>query len=1442
VQQFLPFVQRWFADTFREPTPPQRAGWEAIASGRDTLIVAPTGSGKTLASFLWALDHLHRLAVGGRLEDQVYVVYVSPLRALNNDIEKNLREPLAGIRAAAEAAGLDLPDVRVAVRTGDTLAAQRQAMTRRPPHVLITTPESLYILLTSAGFRPALAQARFVIVDEVHAMLGGKRGAHLALSLERLQALVQDAGGPRPQRIGASATVRPVEDARAFLTGATAVDPVIVDAGFSRDLDMRVTAPVDDFLTTQSDTVWDATLQQVAELVQSHRTTLVFAQSRRSAERLARDLNDRIPDGRVAAHHGSLSRRARLEAENRLKAGELKALVATSSLELGIDVGAIDLVIQLQSPRNVAAALQRVGRAGHALSRVSKGRLVVTRGEELLEAAAVVRSIREQTLDRMQVPNAPLDVLAQQIVAAVAAESLEVETLYGRFVAATPYRALTRETFREVVRSVAEPLPHEVKGVAPRILWDRVNDRLHARRGTRFLALTSGGTIQDAGLYDVFVADTDLKVGTLDEEFVTESLPGDVFLLGSNAWKIVRVRADRVLVEDAHGMSPTIPFWKGEHPSRSYDLGVAVGRLRRDAAARVDDPDFAAWAERECGLDEPAAQAMRAWLVKAGEVLDGVPDDRGLVVESFADEMGGRHAMIHSVFGMRVNGAWGMVLKEKVRRAYGLVAEAAHVDDGLLLSFAPGQVPPAPERLTTLVTPEEVDDLLGQALIGSPLFGTRFRHAAVRSLFIPRTYKGQRTPAYLLRLKADALLEAVGGLPDFPVVAETLRECFEDALDVPRLKRLLERLHDGEMWTRHVDTPLPSPFVYPLLLAWDWAYLDAGHAEERRTDAVSMRKAWTVAPGPLDPTVVAAVEAELQKTAPGRRARDANELAAILDDLGDLTRDEIAARSDADADAIIAALRAEHRITEAEFAGGRRAFIPATDAMHYAALATDAGAERVALRLLRTRGPVTPAWLSARYGLTPAEATAVLDRLAGRGVVRRGEYVAGVAGPQYVHIAVLEEIQRRQVHARRLPRAVASAEQLTAALLRRHHLHPGHRLVGPPGVLDALELLQGEDFPVRAWEQDLIAPRVEDYQREWLDQLGLAGEIVWTPFGPKGAERARAGRVGVALRENVGWLRPGPAPPAELDPRVKNVLLHLQLRGASFAQDLGRVAGLETRETLAALWELFWAGLVTPDTFSAIVAGSAPPRVVRPTPARRPHRRGARRAPIARGPVIGRWSALAEDEPLSPEERSEAQAHLLLARYGILARELAQGDWSTLRHTLLRMEYGGEVVRGYFVEGLSGEQYALQEALTELDAPARRAEPHVLVNIADPANLWGRTFTLTRLDGGRAAAARIPTTWLVVRQGRPILLVEGQGRALTPLAGWQAVDFPGAVRALQSAVERPLTLRPVRRLDVIEWDGRPVRETEAFDALVAAGFSVDGPRLSWDGHPGPRYR
>src|SRR5947209_7276514 len=486
-------------------------------------------------------------------------------------------------------------------------------------------------------------------------------------------------------------------------------------------------------------------------------------------------------------------------------------------------------------------------------------------------------------------------------------------------------------------------------------------------------------------------------------------------------------------------MSPTIPFWKGEHPSRSWELGLAVGRLRRDAAERLDAPDFTAWAAQACGLDSRAASAMHAWLVKAGEVLDGVPDDQGIVVESFSDEMGGRHAMIHSVFGMRVNGAWGMVLKEKLRRTMGLVAEASHVDDGILLSFAPGQVPPAPERLVTLVTPEEVDTLLGRALIGTPLFATRFRHCAIRALFIPRMSRGQRTPAYLQRLKADALLEAVGGQAEFPVVAETLRECFNDALDVTRLKRLLERLHDGEMWRRHVDTPLPSPFVYPLLLAWDWAYLGAGLAEERRIVAL-------------------------------------------------------------------------------DFASGRRAWVAATDAALYRALATEEGLERVTLRLVRTRGPVTAAWLAERYGLGLDDATGALERVTARGLVRRGSYLADATAPQFVHIAVLDEIQRRQVHARRVVRPTASAEQFSAFLLR---LHPEHRLAGPPGVLASLELLQGEDLPVRVWEQDLLPARVENYEREWLDRLGLAGEVVWTVFERASGERGRSARVGAALRENV---------------------------------------------------------------------------------------------------------------------------------------------------------------------------------------------------------------------------------------------------------------------------------------------------------------------------------
>lgn len=1443
---FLPFVRHWFEQTFAGATAAQRDGWEAIASGRDTLIVAPTGSGKTLAAFLWALDHLHRLGLDGRLDDAVRVVYVSPLRALNNDIEKNLRSPLAGLRAAAEAAGLAPPEVRVAVRTSDTLPAARRAMVRRPPHVLITTPESLFILLTSEGFRPALAATRFVIVDEVHALMPTKRGAHLALSLERLQALVEAAGGPRPQRIGCSATVHPVGEALRFLTGTGAHPATVVDAGFARDLDIEVVSPVDDFLTASSETVWDAALQQITELVQAHRTTLVFAQSRRAAERLARDLDDRLEGGVVAAHHGSLSRRARLEAEHRLKRGELRALVATSSLELGIDVGAIDLVVQLQSPRTVAAGLQRIGRAGHVLQRVSKGRIVVTKGEELVEAAALVRAVHRRRLDRMAMPRGPLDVLAQQIVATVAVESTTVDALLALVRRAAPYAELTRDDFVAALRAVAEPLPREVKGVAPRVLWDRVNDRLHARRGSRLLALTSGGTIPDAGLFDVYVADTDLKVGTLDEEFVTESLPGDVFLLGSHPWRIARVRADRVLVEDAGGMSPTVPFWKGEHPSRSYDLGLAVGELRREAAARLDSADFEAWAAQECGLSRPAAAALRGWLGKARELLGGVPDEETLVVESFADEMGGRHAMLHSVFGMRVNGAWGMALREALRRRFGLIAEASHVDDGILLSFAPGQVPPAPGRLVRLVAPEEVDGLLGRALIGSPLFTSRFRHAAVRALFIPRMVRGQRTPAWLQRLRADALMESVGGVADFPVVAETLRECFNDALDVPALKGILQRVHAGHLPARDVDTPLPSPFVYPLLAAWDWAYLDAGHAEERRSDAVSVRRAWSATAGSLQPDVVAGVEAELQRAVDGRRARDANELAALLEDLGDLTTAEVAARCEGAPEGLLAALLRERRVLCVPLGPARQAWIGAAEEGLYRTLATADSLERVVVRATRTRGVVTAASLAERYGAPAAAVAAILDRLAVQGLLRSGTFLAGgsaalaerperadKAGPQFMHIAVLEEVQRRHAVARGARHPRVPAEQFAAFLLRWQHVHPDHRLIGPPGLLTVLGQLQGEDFAPRFWEQALLALRVDGYEREWLDRLGLAGEVVWTTFA-----RSRSGRIGAALRENLGWLRPPATAPEDLEEHAKAVLRHLQVRGAAFVQDVARAAGLDASRAHATLLDLFWVGLAAPDTFTAIEKAegrSAPPGTAAAAwpSARsgRSRRRGEGHRPVDALPAVGRWSALGDEDALSADERDEARVRLLLSRYGVVTRELAGAGWGRLRGALLRMEYGGEVARGYFVEGLGGEQYALEEALADLAAPSRRDACAVLVNLGDPASLWGTVLPLTQADGTRIAVGRAGSHWLVVRHGRPLLLARDHGLALTSLGSASAEDVAAAARELVSLVQRPPALRPVPRLRVESFDDRPVAETPAAHALLAAGFARDGAAL-----------
>ncbi len=1451
---FLPVVAEWFAETYGEPTRPQREGWASIAEGHHTLIVAPTGSGKTLAAFLWALDHLYRIGLEGHLENRVYLVYVSPLKALNNDIEKNLRLPLQGIRERAQARGLALPELRVAVRTGDTLAHARQAMTRRPPHILITTPESLYILLTAERFRPALKTVRFVIVDEVHALAGSKRGVHLSLSLERLQHM---ASSPI-QRIGCSATVRPLEVAARFLAGNSwngerlMPRPCrIVDAGFERQWDIRVVAPVADFLTAQSDTVWETLFQELTEWILEHRTTLIFCPSRRMAERLARNLDERLPEGHVAAHHGSLSRRARLEAEEKLKRGELRALVATSSLELGIDIGTIDLVVQVQSPRNIAAALQRIGRSGHLLSRSSKGRIVVTKGEELLEAAALVRAIRERELDHLQIPQQPLDVLAQQVVAAVAAEPWSVSELYRLVRQSACYGDLELQDFQTVIRGLSEPLRAEVKGAAPRLSWDRVNDRLYPRRGSRLLAITSGGTIADAGLYDAVVRETDIKVGTLDEEFVMESLPGDVFLLGSRAWRLVKVQADRVIVEDADGMLPTVPFWRGEHPSRSWELAIQVGCLRRDAAQRLDDPTFEQWAQEECGLEARAASAFKAWLAKGREVLGAVPDDRELVVESFPDDLGGRQIVLHSVFGMRVNGAWGLALKEELRRRFGLVAEASHVDDGILLAFAPGQTPPPPERIPFLVDPERLDALLARALIGSPLFTTRFRHAAVRALFIARMVRGQRTPAWLQRLKADALLEAVGGQPDFPLVAETLRECCHDALDLSRLKEVLERLGSGALSVKHVESVIPSPFTYPLLLAWDWAYLDAGHAEERRSDAVAMLKAWPGAPGPLDSEVVETVEAELQATILERRARDANELAVLLEELGDLDDEEISARVAGDPQQRVDELSRDQRIAQVALPNGRRAWINANERGLYATLAGES-LEQILLRCLRHRGPVPLAMLAGRYGVAEAELVSVLQRLESQGLIRSGQYLPQYPSRQYVHRSVLEEIQRRQLRARRRTTPLVSTEEFQAFLLRWQHCHPDHRLVGSEGLLKVIEPLQGEDFPVAFWEQEIFSSRLEAYDPAWLDQLGLTGQLVWLPFEP-----GHPGRLGFALRENLPWLTPPTTAEPRLDEPAKAVLRHLELRGASFVTDLLKSTGLEPHAVLEVLWELLWKGLVTTDTFQTIRLAAAGAKAewasVIPV-SRRPSRREARRrvrqrlsrpthAYVAGTRLIGRWSALTVDEPASPEEREEASAHLLLARYGVLSRELARGmEWARLHSALTRLEFAGEVVRGYFVQGLSGEQYALEGSVEELHATSPRRELPLLLNSCDPANLWGHVLPLSRRDGSKQPVTRIPSNLLLVRGGSPRLLIEGHGREITPLAGFESGELPELIRVLQDILTRPPALRPVRRIEIHTWDGTPIRTSEAAGLLLDAGFYPDGPRLLWDGYPGPRPR
>jgi ATP-dependent Lhr-like helicase len=1339
-EAFHPLITTWFADRFGAPTSAQARGWPAIAQGADTLIAAPTGSGKTLAAFLVGLDDLLRRGLGGDLPDTSVVVYVSPLRALANDIQVNLTGPLAELRERAASAGTPLPEIRVGVRNADTTARARAAQARRPPHVMVTTPESLYILLTTASGRRALAGARTVIVDEIHALVGDRRGSHLALSLERLDALVarERPGAARPQRIGLSATQRPLALVAEFLSGGAPC--TVVDEGHRRDLDLAVGAPDGELAAVASHEQWESVYDQVAALAGAHRSTIVFANTRRLVERTAAQLGRRLGEDAVAAHHGALAQDRRLGAEQRLKHGQIKVIVATSSLELGIDVGAVDLVIQLGSPRSIRGFLQRVGRAGHGVGRTPKGRLFALTRDDLVECAALTRAVGAGRLDALCLGPAALDVLAQQLVAACVGHDWHEDALYELIRRARPYRDLERARFDQVLAMLADGVSTRIGRVSAHLHHDQVNRRVRARRAARLTAIRSGGAIPDRADYDVILDPDGIKVGTLDEDYAIESSAGDIFQLGASSWRIRRVEGGRVRVEDARGAPPSVPFWLGEGLGRTAELSEEVARLREDVAARVGDGGAAAtWLEAELGLARPLGVQLHDYVAATVAALGAVPTQRRIIAERFFDEGGGMQLVIHAPFGARLNRAWGLALRKKFCRTFDFELQAAATDDGIILSLSAVHSFPL-ETIFHYVPSGAVRATLTQAALQAPMWGVRWRWNATRALAIPRFTSRGKLPAPLLRIRAEDLLAAVfpaqlgcqdnhGGvmreaieLPDHPLVAQTLGDCLDEAMDTDGLAALLGRLERGELELVARDTAEPSPMCHQILNANPYAFLDDAPLEERRTRAVSVRRGLPADVqrelGALDPAAIAEV---------GENAfpvvRDADELHDALLSLGALPLGRAEPAWAAHFETLAGAGRATsvttswgahfwvaaERLDVATAAWGPLELAPPLPAAPARPAAIEpAHAQTLLVRgWLEHTGPHTEAELGAILALSVAAVAAACAALESDGVILRGTFSAtGRAGgsTEWCNRRLLARIHRATLG--RLRREIDPVPPAVFARFVRtwQHTVPGTRLHGPDGLEAILDQLQGIEAPVAAWERDLLPARIEGYRPELLDELCLSGELVW---GRRSASEAqittratpiafwRRGAtpwmLGARAAAHAGAASAGAAPTFEVAPghqrdAAEAVIAVLAARGALFYSELLEATGLLRQALDGALWALVAAGRITADGFAALrtLANESPRRT-------------------------GRWSLLgAGVTPAAADVAAEAHARHLLARWGVVLRELAVRElvppWRELLVVLRRLEARGEVRGGRFVAGFVGEQFALPEAVDALRA------------------------------------------------------------------------------------------------------------------------------------------
>ena len=1379
LDSFHPAVANWFRRTYPAPTEPQVQAWPAISSGNNALIAAPTGSGKTLAAFLATIDALIRLGVRGELRDEIHVVYVSPLKALSNDIQKNLDEPLAGIRKELFESGLPDVDIRTVVRTGDTPQSERERMRRKPPHILVTTPESLYILLTSVSGRKMLASTRTVIVDEIHAMAPNKRGAHLSLSLERLQHL---AGG-QLTRVGLSATQKPIEEVARFLVGGGQSGGLfdsnactIVDTGHVRKRDLALEVPDSPLEAVMSAEVWTQVYDRLAELIREHRSTLVFVNTRRLAERAARALSERLSEDQVTSHHGSMAREQRLNAEQRLKRGELKALVATASLELGIDIGHVDLVCQLSTPRRISALLQRVGRSGHAVGGLPKGRLFPVSRDDLVECTALLDAVRREELDRVVIPKKPLDVLAQQIAAEVACGEWGEEELYELMRRAWPYRELTRQEYGEVLQMLAEGFSTRRGRKRALIHRDAVNRKLRPRDGLRLTAVTSGGTIPDTADYAVVLSPQDIIVGTVNEDFAVESLSGDVFQLGNTSYRILRVEAGRVRVEDAEGMPPSIPFWLGEAPARSDEVSFAVSRLRADVDARLPNAKATLdYLVEEVGIAADAATQVVDYLGSAKAALGLLPTQQRLVMERFFDESGGTQLVIHSPYGNRINRAWGLALRKRFCRKFNFELQAAATEDAIILSLTATHSFPLDEVAHYLHS-NSARQVLIQALLDAPMFLTRWRWDAAIALALPRFRGGNKVPPQLQRMEAEDLVAAVfpdqlacqenivgdREIPDHPLVKQTIEDCLFEAMDIEGFESLLRAIEQGEVEIETRDLVEPSPLALEILSARPYAFLDDAPLEERRTQAVVSRR-WldpesAADIGRLEPEAIVRVREESWP-----QAESADELHDALGWLGLLTAQEVA-RQPAWTPLLEELIR-DKRITRVVPADqpDSAALVVAAErlaefiAVHPAArvvppivvpveYAKPWSREDALVEIVRGRleglGPVTAAGLAESIAVSVSDVDIALLALEGEGFVMRGSFTPE-AGTEWCERRLLARITRYTVKRLRQEIEPVSAADYMQFLFDWQHV--GERMEGPDAVAAVVSQLEGFEAAAGSWETELIPARVSGYEPHWLDDLCRAGRVVWTRLeAPKmdasrtqGSSPVRSTPITLLTRKNLAvWTALAKAidpQSVRISSRAQAVANYLAQQGASFFDDI--VEGLDQPRTFIedALRELTAAGLINSDGFSGLRA------LLLPADRRKPIGGGRRRRTAVFGVEdAGRW-ALIRRKPAGSStitlerEAAEQIARTLLKRYGVIFwRMLArEADWLPPWRELLmacrRLETRGEIRGGRFVAGFSGEQFALPEAVGVLRGvrSAEKTGRLVVVSGVDPLNLAG---------------------------------------------------------------------------------------------------------------------